>query len=94
MSLKWTGWTDYKLKSKAGMLVRENPERGLLEAAMRKWGMRRDAMIADITLGFWTGLFKRHYKTHLWAKKGVINLVFPDLSFRAPDIVSEMSRRL
>jgi hypothetical protein len=95
MNPTWDGWSDYKYWPKTGSdYMRGNPEREILLPARKKWGKHRDAMIADLPLGFWTGLFKAHYKNQIWFKRGVIKDVFPDLGIKVPDIVSEMARRL
>lgn len=50
-------------------------QRSLLQLAEVKY-KKRDAIISNISFGFWTGLFHSSYYHPLWIKKSLVSKVF------------------
>jgi hypothetical protein len=48
----------------------------------------RGHLIADLTLGFWIGLFKNEYKPSIWNRRKVFDTVFPHCPVKGLDRVS------
>ena len=93
---EWEGWKPYKQKDYDKHIRRVNTEFEQFQTLQRKLGTkaRRGQYIAELTFGFWTGLFKSHYKTLVWVKAGALKQVFPHMTGKRKDPVSEIAHRL
>lgn len=77
----WNGWVRTEWMKQKGLRNTEQEsiqraKKGLSQRA-NKW--TKDRLIAELTFGFWVGVFKRHYHPSIWIhKKKPLNIAFPE----------------
>jgi Abi-like protein len=54
----------------------------------------RGHLVAELTFGFWIGLFKNEYKPLIWNKRRVFDAIFPNCSLKCVDRVSKIRPQL
>jgi len=67
----------------------------LIETRLKlKPNTTRGHLVAELTFGFWVGLFKNAYKPSLWNKSGLFESVFPEFRAAKADRISFISPKL
>ena len=60
----------------------------------KKKPIERNNLLAELSMGFWVGLFKKEYKPAIWNKSNLFEDVFPHFNIKSHDRVATIHPKL